>query len=191
MTWGCVCECGKTTKTATYDLLAGKSKSCGCVGIEKVGKLNLKHGLSKTKEYAAWTNIRDRCYNKNNKHFYLYGGTGIKVCDRWINSFEDFLSDMGKAPTPNHSIDRYPNNSGNYEPLNCRWATTLEQNRNQRSNKWLEYDGVKKMQTDWAVLLNANQSEVSRMLKTKNIGDIIMYYSKKHKVDYMAIARIN
>ena len=82
---------------------------------------------SRTPEYQAWIDMRRRCTNPNNADWKQYGGRGIKVCDRWIESFDNFLADMGPRPSPKHSIGRFPNNDGNYEPRNCRWATAAEQ----------------------------------------------------------------
>jgi hypothetical protein len=84
--------------------------------------------------------MRDRCENPNHEHFADYGGRGIQVCVRWTVSFENFLADMGERPSPDHSIDRIHNDKG-YDRSNCRWATHVEQNRNQRSNKLLDIDG--------------------------------------------------
>lgn len=85
----------------------------------------------RTSEYIAWISMRQRCYNKNHRSCKNYGGRGIKVCDRWYKSSTMFLNDMGKKPTPDHSLDRI-NVDGNYEPSNCRWATISDQNRNMR-----------------------------------------------------------
>jgi hypothetical protein len=99
--------------------------------------MRLRHGCSAragikaSPEYSAWLALKGRCCNKNNKDFAKYGGRGISVCDRWINSFENFSKDMGKRPSSEHSIDRIDVN-GNYHPDNCRWATIIQQRQNQR-----------------------------------------------------------
>ena len=97
--------------------------------IHKAKKLSIEPA-----EYRAWANMKQRCNNPKDKDYKDYGGRGIKVCDRWLHNFENFLADMGKRPSPQHSIDRYPNNDGNYEPSNCRWATQIEQAQNRRKS---------------------------------------------------------
>lgn len=94
-------------------------------------------------ERLVWAAMKDRCLNSNHKHYHRYGGRGIKVCDRWLESFENFIEDMGVRPTSNHSLDRYPDNDGNYEPSNCRWATVEEQQNNRSDNVFVEYNGEK------------------------------------------------
>lgn len=84
------------------------------------------------KEYRAWRNMLTRCYNPNASSFKYYGGRGITVCERWQRSFDAFLADVGPAPSNEHSIDRFPNNNGNYELGNVRWATHEEQQKNKR-----------------------------------------------------------
>lgn len=91
-------------------------------------------------EYNIWTTMKTRCLCPTNKGFPSYGGRGIKICDRWRDSFENFYADMGKRPSKKHSIERI-NNDGDYEPENCRWATQKEQCNNQRTNRRIVVNG--------------------------------------------------
>ncbi len=135
ITWNCLCDCGKSVLVSGRHLKEGGTGSCGCIRNEaKSTHGQRKSGENRTKEYVAWTSMKQRCYNQNDIGYKNYGGRGITVCDRWLNSFENFFTDMGKAPSQNHSVDRKENN-GNYEPSNCRWATAFEQNQNKRNTK--------------------------------------------------------
>lgn len=105
--------------------------------------INLKHGHAVngrlTAEYRAWQNMHRRCKYPSTHNYADYGGHGIRVCERW-SVFANFIADMGTKPSPKHSIDRFPDNDGNYEPSNCRWATASEQRRNQRRSQPLNSD---------------------------------------------------
>ena len=89
------------------------------------------HGDSGSKEHKAWAGMKARCYNPNAGNYHKYGAKGITVCNRWLRSYESFLSDMGRAPSARHTLDRINNKKG-YTPSNCRWATYSQQNFNRR-----------------------------------------------------------
>lgn len=123
------CECGVTVKKRNCYVVSGHTTSCGCKIYPALLASNITHNKCGTREYRAWVGMRARCLSKAHKHYGLYGGRGIKICERW-DDFSLFLEDMGKCPK-GLTLERNDVN-GNYEPSNCRWATWLEQSRNKR-----------------------------------------------------------
>jgi len=147
--WLCQCECGTEKQVMAGNLSGGKIVSCGCYALERMrAGLYMTHGKSGSKEYRVWTSMIARCKEVGGHK--RYGGRGIRVCERWANSFETFFEDMGPMPSPEHSIDRFPDNDGNYEPGNCRWATAIEQCNNKSDNVFLDHEGQRLTVAQWA-----------------------------------------
>lgn len=138
--WYCQCDCGSSITTAGNSLNKGLVQSCGCLHRERSSAAASTHRQTGTPEYHVWQQAKARCYNPRNRRYPTYGARGITMCDRWRNSFENFLTDMGPRPSSQHSIDRIDNNKG-YSPNNCRWATAAEQSRNRRTTRLLTYKG--------------------------------------------------
>lgn len=149
--WKCICDCGNTTITSGKYLRNGDTNSCGCNRLHPKYKYTPKkagHRMSNEPEYRTWGAIKERCSNKNHSMYHLYGGRGISVCERWLNSFENFYNDMGKKPSKDHSIDRIDFNGG-YSPENCKWSTAKEQANNKRNTIKYELIGMSKTITEW------------------------------------------
>lgn len=111
-------------------------------------KTHLATSGSRTPEFVAWINMKQRCLNENASGAAFYAG--VTVCQRWMDSFEDFLEDVGPRPSALYSIDRHPISNGNYEPGNVRWATAKQQACNRKSNALIEHAGEIKPLSQWA-----------------------------------------
>lgn len=133
--WECVCDCGTEATVESRSLRTGNSTGCGCT--RKYFKI---HGMTETSEHGIWRSMIARCTNPKSKGYPRYGARGIKVCARWLESFENFYIDMGQRPD-NLTVERIDNN-GNYEPGNCRWATRKEQVLNNSNSRIWTVDGV-------------------------------------------------
>jgi hypothetical protein len=160
--WVCVCDCGRQCSVLGYNLRNGHTRSCGGCGKsakDSNGMYCRTHGASDTLEYNTWNNMIQRCKSANSETRPHHAGRGIKVCVRWL-SFANFLEDMGPRPSIKHQLDRYPNQDGDYEPGNCRWATPTEQLRNTSRNRILEFRGESHCVSEWAAILGINRSVV-------------------------------
>lgn len=134
--WRFRCDCGSETVAHKSNVVGGLTRSCGCLRRELSSARRTTHGHTRngrrTKTYASWASMFERCYNPHTKNFPDWGGRGIVVCERW-HSFENFFADMGECPA-GLTLDRV-DGDGNYRPDNCRWATRTEQNRHKRNIK--------------------------------------------------------
>ena len=150
--WFCRCDCGNEVRADGAKLAIGHTQSCGCLQKERTSKAKKTHGATsgggEIPEYGVWLNMKARCTHKSTDSYHLYGGRGIKVCERWMR-FENFISDMGRRPSDSHSIDRIDSN-GNYEPSNCKWSDRLEQQNNRRNNRPLTYKGETMNLSQWS-----------------------------------------
>ena len=126
--WLCRCDCGQSKIVCLNNLRNRHTQSCGCLGYQNAKT----HGMYGTPEHTVWVHMIQRCYNPRRWQYKYYGGRGIKVCERWLDGFKNFYADMGPRPI-GMTLDRV-DNDGNYTPLNCRWATDIEQRAN-RSNR--------------------------------------------------------
>lgn len=164
--WLCRCDCGAERVVMLQSLRAGLSLSCGCHQRERVRATSTRHGHTaagrNSPEYTSWQSMRSRCCDPKNDRFKDYGGRGIRVCDRW-QKFEAFLADMGPRPRGT-SLERLEND-GHYEPVNCVWATRIEQARNTRRCRVLAFRGESLPVAAWAERLGIHQATIGARLK--------------------------
>ena len=155
--WLCECECGNKTEATTHQLRQKRIQSCGCLRVDegrKTGLAAMKHGHGKdsgrSPTYGSWQAMKDRCLHPHRAEFKWYGAKGVTVCERWLNSFENFLADMGERPE-GMTLDRI-NPFGNYDPDNCRWANADTQSKNTRRAVNVTIDGMTKNLREWSVI---------------------------------------
>ena len=175
--WRCKCICGKDHWVCHGNLLNGSTQSCGCYQSERRGKTlhlhgesaNSKTGKKASSEFIAWCSMRARCNNPNSTDYKNYGGRGIVVCDRWTESFSNFLEDMGRKPTAGHSLDREDVN-GPYSFDNCRWATSEQQALNKANSIRLTMNGESLPIVEWSRRTGLSQ-DLLRKRRSKGWSD--------------------
>lgn len=154
------CDCGGSTWASSTELSRGVRKSCGC--------LHHSHGETRGRdpspEYKSWRAMKQRCYYPKSIGWENYGGRGIRVCDRWLNSFENFLEDMGRRPTLGHTLERKDNDL-DYTPENCFWATKTEQSLNRRVTHWITLDGERLALSQWAERSGVSRATIQARLR--------------------------
>ncbi len=151
------CDCGNVANIEMQHF--SQARSCGCM---KTTHGHASGGVT-SRTYRSWTGLKERCMNPENKNYANYGGRGVTVCDRWLESFQNFLADMGPAPN-GMSLDRFPDMNGNYEPSNCRWAIARDQQNNRRNTVMLEYKGVTRALSEWASDFGMNLDTLYRRI---------------------------
>jgi hypothetical protein len=169
--WKCQCECGNTTIVSTSDLATGNTTSCGCKHKELYHKHSVEmktHGMTNTRLYHCWTDMKQRCTNPKNAHFKYYGGRGIKVCEEWNNSTNFIEWALKNGYRDDLTLDRI-NVNGNYEPSNCRWATIKEQANNKTNNVFYTHNGETLTLAQWCERLGLNSQCISSKVHKQNI----------------------
>lgn len=162
--WRVRCDCGNEIHRSSFFMRTRRQFSCGCKKREIISERSKRHGMSESAEFRIWTGMKTRCTNPNDRNYLKYGARGIRICARWLDSFENFFADVGPRPSPEHSIDRI-DSSGNYEPGNCRWATWEQQARNKRNSKYLAHpDGRRLTIAEWAVLSGVHGNTIRQRL---------------------------
>lgn len=150
-----LCKCGKEFIARVNNVKNKTTRSCGCLALATATKLKTIHGNYNIPEFKTWTAMFKRCYNPKEISYKNYGGRGIKICKRWSgkNGFNNFYQDMGKKPSPKHTIDRLDNNK-NYCKANCKWSTMREQSFNRRNSVFITFNGRTQCLSEWAIEMN-------------------------------------
>jgi len=160
--WKCLCDCGTSRIVPLRCLRGGISSSCGCHRRDRMKALAFRHGETGTPTHRSWSSMKQRCTNPAVISWKYYGAKGIRVCNRW-NVFANFLADMGERP-PGTSLERL-DNTRDYCPENCVWATPQQQCRNKRTNRLVTYDGQTKPLAQWADEVGINRKALAARLK--------------------------
>lgn len=161
------CHCGNEWITRIRSVNSGQAKSCGCLqkaAVAETGRNNSTHGKSTTPEYYVYQTMIQRCTNPNNDQYKDYGGRGIKICDRWLESFENYYEDMGDRPSPELTVDREDNDL-DYCKENCVWATQQEQASHKRNSSYIEYNGVIRTISEWARVTGIKRKTIEQRWK--------------------------
>ena len=155
--WLCKCDCGTEKEVFASNLKRGLTVSCGCKKNEMQSEKAKTHGMTNTRIYRIYCNIKSRCYNPDKDNYKWYGGLGIKMCDEWRSSFENFYKwAIANGYTEKLTLDRI-DGRGDYEPSNCHWVTVKEQQNNRKDNVIITYKGETKTLAQWAETCGINR----------------------------------
>ena len=179
VSWRCKCDCGTEKWIRLSHLRSGNTRSCGCGASDASRKRSTKHGMYGTRTYRIWMLMHQRCSNPKSTSYPFYGALGVRVCGAWA-TFERFFADMGECPGDAHSLDRFPDRKGNYEANNCRWATKIQQARNTKANRWIEFNGSRRTLAEWCELLDLPYGRTKARLKAGHPPEIAFLATKAH-----------
>ena len=186
------CECGFISEYDKNNIERGNTTRCSKCANKSRREKHSRHGCSISMKqsnpevysnYTIWQGMKRRCYLKTARSYPDYGGRGIKVCDRWLESFDNFVEDMGFRPTSKHEIDRI-NTNGDYEPGNCRWATKKENARNKRNTVMLTIDGNKKSMAEWSEISGESYDNIKNRVNNLGWSHEDAVFGKKRKKVY-------
>ena len=176
----CRCVCGNEKWIRRDHIRTGHSTSCGCYQQERMHiSKDREHGMTGSGTYKAWSNAKYRCVNPRDRDYPKYGGRGITMCDRWVDSFKNFLADMGERPD-GMTLERQDVN-GHYCPENCTWATRKVQTRNRRNTIRVEYQGVIKTLGEWCEELGLTYTSAHQMIKNGKSVDAAFATAKRRE----------
>ena len=161
--WCCLCLCSNATIVRGQELRNHHTRSCGCLCLATLKRINTTHGMSKTALFKRWEGMIARCTNPRAVAYAYYGGRGITVCDRWLTSFQNFYQDMGH-PSAGLSLERKDNHAS-YSPENCYWATRQQQMNNTRRNHFITYNDITKTSAEWARTLGMEYGTFIRRVR--------------------------
>lgn len=193
--WECLCDCSNTRLVRSGSLTEGKAIRCKDCSLNHLVKINTTHGLSYSKIYSVWQGMINRCLNPKHDNYHIYGGRGIKICERWMK-FENFYEDMGDPPN-GLTIHRV-NNNGNYCKENCIWATKKIQDRNRSDNNLITYKNETKCLIEWSEILGIKPETIRARLnygwtleetfnkKVGNYGDLIKFNNEERSISEWA-----
>ena len=161
----CKCDCGALVTVLGIHLRSGHTVSCGCFRVETARNTMTTHGMTGTRLHNIWKNMIERCTNSGHKNFDIYGGRGIRICDSWLTSFDEFYKwAIRYGYRDDLSLDRIDVNSG-YSPMNCRWVSQKEQCNNTRRNINVEIDGETHTLKQWAEILGLKYGTIASRVK--------------------------
>lgn len=182
--WNCKCDCGNELTVPRYRLTSGNTRSCGCLKVDTNARRCTTHGKSKSKLYSVWGSMKDRCYRESDKGYVNYGGRGIRVCDQWRNSFDEFRKwAIESGYKDGLTIERNDVN-GNYCPENCCWIPKAEQSKNRRNCHYITYHGETKTLSEWSRELHVDRQCVRNKENELGSGELAIdaiLNSPRHK----------